>query len=201
VTIESVSDQAFTFLTAGAGEGSNPNTQVRVYYLCRSQSATRTAVGSFYPTSTVTGIIADRSSTNNIFNHPDDDPDDGLSTISFTFVRGIAANTDIYTANNEDNTATIEFCAEVGLYNDAQLINFAEISLAFTINLVANVAIPAVSFIDQQDAGGKAATSSLMEELAVQDDDDLWAPRSGSRTASYIGVILVASLHIIIQLY
>jgi hypothetical protein len=198
VTIESVSDQTFSFST-GAGGGSNPNTQVRVYDLCRSESATRTDVGSFYPTSTVSGIIADRTRSTNIFNQPEDDPDDGLSTISFKFVQGIAENTDIYTANNnDDNTATIDFCAEVGLYDDAQLINFAEIKLAFTVDLVASISIPAMS---DQDAGGKAVTS--MEALADQ-EDDLFAPTSSgtgawcSRAASYIGVILVVSFHLLL---
>jgi hypothetical protein len=194
VTIESVSDQTLSFST-GAGGGSNPNTQVRVYDLCRSESATRTDVGSFYPTSTVSGIIADRARSTNIFNHPND-PDDGLSTISFKVVQGIAENTDIYTANNEDNTATIEFCAEVGLYDNAQLISFAEIKLAFTVDLVASISIPAMS---DQDAGGKAMTS--MEALADQ-EDDLFAPTSSgtgaSRAASYIGVILVVSFHLLL---
>lgn len=100
--------------------------KVEIFDKCRTESATRLSQGEFYPLSTVSGISTDAISVVS-------NPGDGNS-IAFSFVEGIADNTDIYT-DNGDNTATVEFCAQVGLYFSSTLINFAEVKLTYTVDL------------------------------------------------------------------
>jgi len=131
VSVDSVNGQSFSFST-GPGGGSNPNIKVRIHDLCRSEAASRADVGYFYPIpSSVTGISVNDTAVTN---------DPGVSnTISYTFIEGINANTDIYT-DNLDDTATVEFCAEIGLYDNNTLVNFAEVKFAYGINLITTFA-------------------------------------------------------------
>ena len=95
------------------------------------ESATRAFVGTFYPTSNVQGIDADGTGVAN-------NPGAGNS-ISLAFVEGINGNTGIY-LDNGDNTASVNFCVEVGLYEDTTLINYAEVKMTYLIDLTTNFA-------------------------------------------------------------
>ena len=105
VTITGVSGQTFSFDT-GLGIGGTNNVEIYVFDKCRTEDGTRVPVGMFYPSSTVTGINVDALGVVN-------SPGAG-NTIAFDFVEGIAQNTDIYSYNGDD-TATLEFCAQVGV--------------------------------------------------------------------------------------
>jgi hypothetical protein len=124
-SVDAVSGQSFSFST-GPGGGSNPNIKVHIHDLCRSEAASRSDVGYFYPSPTVTGISVNNT---DVVNDPG-----SSNTITYTFEEGIEGNADIYT-DNEDNTATVEFCAEIGLYDNTTLINFAEVKLTYDVNL------------------------------------------------------------------
>ena len=130
VNIDSVSAQAITFET-GLGGGTNPNIKVGVSDLCRMEAtaASRTSVGEFFPSSTVVGIDSDFSG---VVANP------GIgNSISFAFVEGINGNTQIYSPE-ANNQASVNFCIEVGLYEDAVLINYAEVKMTYAIDLVTN---------------------------------------------------------------
>lgn len=122
--IDFVNDQSFGF---GTGNEHGAEMKVEIYDQCRMDSAQRQHLGEFYPSSSVHGIDADHSSVIN-------NPGEGNS-ISFSFVEGISDNTNIYT-DNGDNTAKVEFCAQVGLYMGGDLINFAEVKLTYWVDLV-----------------------------------------------------------------
>jgi hypothetical protein len=96
---------------------------VEVYDKCRTESAWRNYLGDFYPSSTVGGINAQGSG----------------SSVSFTFAEGINENGNIY-IDDGDNTATVQFCAQVGLYYSGTLINFAEVKMTYNVDLITNFA-------------------------------------------------------------
>jgi len=121
-SIDTIDPQGLTFST-GAGSGNNANVVIKVYDICRTEGATRVDKGELYPASTVVGITADAT------NAPGNS-----NAVSFTFTEGIAQDTDLYTAGT-GNDARVEFCAEVGLYDENTLINFAEVKLTYNINL------------------------------------------------------------------
>ena len=99
---------------------------IEVYDLCRTESSTRLLQGELYPSSTVAGVSTDHTGIVS-------SPGDGNS-IAFTFAEGIGDNTAIYT-DNGGNSATVEFCVQVGLYHSGSLINFAETKLTYTVDL------------------------------------------------------------------
>jgi hypothetical protein len=105
------------------GSESGAETKVEVFDQCRTESAWRNYLGEFYPSSTVAGISASGSGT----------------SVSFTFKEGTNENGNIYT-DNGGNTATVEFCAQVGLYYSGSLINFAEVKLTYNVDLVTTFA-------------------------------------------------------------
>jgi len=132
VTVTNVAERALTFNT-GAGGGTNPNIKIGVSDLCRTQAnaAGRASVGQFYPTSNVVGIdVAGGGVTA---------PGSDGASFSFAFVEGINGNTAIYEQDFVGNTAKVEFCVEIGLYEDATLINFAEVQMTYNVNLVTNI--------------------------------------------------------------
>jgi hypothetical protein len=128
VTILTVQDLGFTFET-GIGGGS-ANIKITVTDVCRLESATRVNVGNLYPLSNVVGIDADGAG---VINNPG-----AGNSIDWAFVEGINGNADIYT-DNMDNTAKVEFCVMVGLYDATTLIDYAEVKLTYNINLVTNI--------------------------------------------------------------
>lgn len=127
VTVTGVSGQTLLFDT-GLGIGSTNTIEVHVFDKCRLESATRTLVGKFFPESTVTGIDASGSGIA---------PGPGNS-ISYTFVEGIASNTDIY-QDISSTTAKVEFCAQIGLYVGEYLSNWEEVKITYHIDLVTNL--------------------------------------------------------------
>jgi hypothetical protein len=129
VHIASVSSNSLAFNT-GTGGGANPNVKILVYDYCRTESSTRNVVGEMFPGSSVGGIKVDKSGVKA-------SPGVG-NVISFSFVEGIAENTDIYT-DNGDKTANVEFCVEIGLYDGTTMLNFKEAKLSFAIDLITNV--------------------------------------------------------------
>ncbi|CAB9518590.1 expressed unknown protein [Seminavis robusta] len=129
VDIGTISSQSFSFST-GAGGGANPNIKVSISNLCRSESDTRTEVGEFFPASTVSGIEVDSEA---VRNNPG--PDNALS---FNFVEGIDSNDAIF-ADNGDGTAAVVFCALVGLYDQNEMVNFSEIKLTYSLDLMTSV--------------------------------------------------------------
>ena len=129
VSFLTVEDTSFTFET-GTGAGANPNIKITVMDKCRMESATRTTVGEFFPTSTVAGIQAD---TTKVVNNPG-----AGNEVSFSFKEGINENAVIY-VDNGDNSASVNFCVLVGLYDDITLIDFAEVKLTYNIDLETNI--------------------------------------------------------------
>lgn len=114
----------------GTGSESGASMKIEVFDLCRTESSIRVLQGELYPSSTVTGINTDQSG---IVNNPGDG-----NTIAFTFSEGISDSTDIYT-DNGGNTATVEFCVQVGLYHSGSLINFAETKLTYNVDLTTSI--------------------------------------------------------------
>ena len=151
VTIQTVNAQSFTFET-GTGGGTNPNIKIGVSDLCRMEGATRVSVGTMFPTSSVTGIDAVGTG---VVNNPG-----AGNSISWAFVEGINGNSDIYT-DNGDNTATVDFCVEVGLYEDTTLINYAEVKLTYEIDLVTNIPSLTGYTVTQADAFNDATDTAL----------------------------------------
>ena len=151
VTINTVSAQGFTFET-GTGGGTNPNIKIGVTDICRMEGATRTTVGDLYPTNSVTGMTVDASG---VVNNPG-----AGNALSFTFAEGINGNADIYT-DNGDNTATVDFCVMVGLYEDATLIDFAEVKLTYNIDLVTNIPSLTGYTVTQAEAFNDATDTAL----------------------------------------
>lgn len=135
VTIKSVENFGFVFET-GTGGGPNPNILIQVNDKCHLEApaSQRKHVGEFYPTSNVQGIDCDDAGI--VYHEPGQHGD---QSIDFEFVNGINENTDIYT-NNEDATATVVFCVEVGFYEDVTMIDFAEIKYTYNIDLQTDVA-------------------------------------------------------------
>jgi hypothetical protein len=128
VSFDSIEPQGFTFSTGG-GAGTNPNVVIKVYDICRTEGAARVDKGQFYPSpGTVGGILVDSSGVVTPLATP-------LNVVTFGFAEGIAQDVDLYTSTGT-NTATVEFCAEVGLYEDTVLINFAEVKLTYNIDLI-----------------------------------------------------------------
>ena len=130
VNIETVGAQSISFET-GLGAGTTPNIKVSVTDKCRMEAtaAERTSVGQFFPGDTVLGIDSDFGG---VVNNPG-----AGNSISFTFVEGINGNLDIYSPA-ASNMADVNFCIEVGLYEDTVLINYAEVKMTYSINLVTN---------------------------------------------------------------
>ena len=128
VSVSSVADQTITFNT-GVGAGAESNVKVKVTDVCRVESPKRVEVGELYPENTVSGIVADASGISG--------PGTG-NKISFQFVQGIDENSNIYTAN-ADNTASISFCVELGLYASDMLVNFKEVKVSYDVNLATKV--------------------------------------------------------------
>ena len=128
VSIDSVQDQGIT-ITTDTGSGVGKNLKILVYPDCRLTSDSRTLNGELYPNPSVTGIAVDSSAFTN----------GGLGMTSkpltFTFDEGIDGNTDIYSRTNGQNTATVEFCIEVGMYDNSTLVNFAEALLTYNVDL------------------------------------------------------------------
>jgi hypothetical protein len=151
VNILTVSDTSFTFETGGGG-GATPNIKISVTDKCRMESATRTTVGDFFPTSNVPGIAAN---TAGIVNNPG-----AGNGMSFSFIEGINGNADIYT-DNLDNTATVEFCVMVGMYDTITLIDFAEIKLTYNIDLVTNIPSLTGYTVTQAEAFNDAADTAV----------------------------------------
>jgi len=151
VTITTVNAQSLAFET-GAGGGTTPNIKIKVSDMCRLQGATRADVGSLFPTSNVVGIDANGAG---IVNNPGTG-----NSISWKFVEGINGNAAIFT-DDLDTTATVEFCIEVGLYEDVTLINYAEVLLTYDINLVTNFPTLSGYTVSQADAFNDAADTSL----------------------------------------
>ena len=147
--IDSVSGQSFSF---GTGAETGAYIKVEIYDVCRVESGSRTYVGDFYPTSTVSGITVNAAGVTT-------DPGDGNS-LSITFAEGIAQNSDIYTANG-GNTATVEFCAQVGVYYSSTLVNFAEVKLTYNTDLVKQVTELTGYTVSQSEAFTDAADTSL----------------------------------------
>jgi hypothetical protein len=151
VTILTMEDHGFTFET-GAGGGGNANIKVTVTDVCRKDSATRVNVGQFYPTSNVVGIDADGGG---IVNNPG-----AGNSLDWTFVEGINGNADIYT-DNMDQTATVEFCVMVGLYDVATLIDYAEVKVTYSIDLVTNIPSLTGYSVTQAEAFTDAADTAV----------------------------------------
>lgn len=131
VIISAVTGQSIQYST-GVGAGRNPNIKIGITDLCRQESTTRTTIGTIFHSSTVAGIAATSSGVGDL-----NDPGMGKA-ISFSFGEGISENAGIY-KDNGDSTATVKFCAEVGLYQDTILVNFADVKLTYSIDLVSNI--------------------------------------------------------------
>ena len=133
VSVDSVAAQQITFST-GAGAGGAVSIKVAMTDKCRMEAdaATRVTVGQMYPSNAVSGIAVTSSVA---------DPNAGptvSNTVGFSFVEGINANSNIYT-DDGDQTATVEFCVMMGLYGGADLIDFAEVKMTYSIDLVTNI--------------------------------------------------------------
>ena len=127
MTVTGVAGQSLSFST-GLGIGGTNSIEVHIFDKCRLESPTRNLVGKFYPESSVTGIDA---SSGTIVPGP-------ANTISYTFVEGISSNIDIY-KDNGDSTATVEFCAQIGLYVGEYLSNWEEVKITYQIDLLTNL--------------------------------------------------------------
>ncbi|CAB9525177.1 expressed unknown protein [Seminavis robusta] len=125
--IDSVHGQSFDF-TTGSEHGAE--LRVEAYDECRKDAGQRNWMGEFYPSTSMTGIRADTSRVHG---------PGGGNHISFTFTEGINENLNLY-SDNGDNTATVEFCAQVGLYHSGVLVNFSEVKLTYNVDLVTNFA-------------------------------------------------------------
>jgi hypothetical protein len=150
VTITAVTSQGLEFET-GAGGGTNPNIKVAVSDLCRLEGATRTTTGNFYPTSNVLGIDADGAGIVGPGN---------ANSLDWVFVEGINGNADIYT-DNGDNTATVDFCIMVGLYEDTVLIDYAESKMTYNIDLTTNIPTLTGYTVTQAEAFNDAADTNI----------------------------------------
>jgi len=126
VSIGTVMGQELSF-AVGSGGGTNPNVKVHVYDKCRMEGADGVLEGDFYRSSIVPGMTSVTTGVTGLGNT--------ANSIAFSFTEGIEQNTNIYT-DNGDNTATVKFCALVGLYDGTVLINFAEVKLTYDIDLV-----------------------------------------------------------------
>ena len=151
VTINGVTAQGITFET-GLGGGTNPNIKISVWDYCRLESATRSTVGDFYPTSSVTGIDADGAG---VINNPG-----AGNAMDWTFVEGINGNPTIYT-DNGDQTATVEFCILIGLYEDTVLIDYAETKMTYNIDLVTNIPTLTGYTVTQAEACNDAEDTAI----------------------------------------
>ena len=190
VAINTVAGQGFTF-TTGGGAGPGPNVVIKIYNMCRKEGADRLDKGNFYPTDTVTGINADISGVLT--------PLAGGNAVSFLFAEGIAEDTDLY-ATTGDGTATVEFCAEIGLYEQATLINFAEVKLTYDVNLLTSFAALTGYTVTQADDFEDATDVDLsfdgtLEAYFCDPDTTLIMPSDGSITTqgSLISVCFRAS--------
>jgi hypothetical protein len=132
VSIGIVDGQNFTFSIAEGG-GTDAKVIVRVYDRCRREAGNQTSVGYFFGGvgTAVTGVAATPTPTSIEPN--------STSSIAINFVEGIAQNTVIYT-DVTSTTAKVKMCVEIGLYDneEANLVNFAEIDLEYTIDLTTN---------------------------------------------------------------
>jgi hypothetical protein len=135
VTVNEVTDQYFAFTTE-AGGGTEAKVIVRVYNECRKDaSVNRTDVGYFFGGvgTAVAGIAATPDPISILAG--------AASSINITFVEGIAQNTLLYSESSAI-AATVKMCVEIGLYDndEANLVNFAEIELEYTIDLTEDFA-------------------------------------------------------------
>ena len=190
VTIDTVVAQGLTF-TTGGGAGTTPNVVIKVYNICRKEGITRLDKGQFYPTDTVAGILVDSTGVTT--------PLAGGNAISFLFAEGIAQDTDLYTPTGA-NTATVEFCAEIGLYEDTTLINFAEVKLTYNVNLLTAFAALTGYTVTQADDFNDAADQVVifdgtLEAYFCNPDTKVIMPNDASITTqgSLISVCFRAS--------
>lgn len=80
----------------------------------------------------MTGIDVDDSGATNVPGQYND--------ITTEFVEGLSENSEIFTDNGDD-TATVQFCAQVGLFDGSSLVNYVELKETFRINLLTNASI------------------------------------------------------------
>ena len=100
--------------------------KVEIFDVCRVDSATRTLMGQLFPfASTVTGMIEDHTG---IVNNPGPGNKIGYSFDS-------AINTTSMFTDIGDDFGTVNFCAQVGLYDQSTLISLAEVKVQYTVDM------------------------------------------------------------------
>ena len=115
-------------------------------------AASRNLAGQFFPASTVVGIDSDFGG---VINNPG-----AGNSLSFAFVEGINGNTLLYSAA-ANNMADVNFCIEVGLYENDVLINYAEVKMTYSINLVTNFPTLTGYTVSQAEAFTDAADTDI----------------------------------------
>jgi len=148
VTISGVFGNSIDFSTGDSEPGAY--FQIELFDVCSIESPAHTSLGTLYPfASTVPGMTEDHTGIVN-------DPGAG-NKISYTFNNDI--NTTSFYTDNMDNTATVLFCARVGLYDSGTLNNWAEVMAEYTIDLTTNDATltsqsiaPVAEFTDSADS-------------------------------------------------
>lgn len=166
-----------------SGDGDDVNTylEVNIFDKCQHlDTGTPTSVGQFYPSSTVTGITVDASGVVN-------DPGTG-NDIAYSFdFPGIDSNTDLY-VDNGDDTATVTFCAQVGLFNNNdEKESYAEIKLIYDIDLTTNATTLDKYYLGQSQAHASVASSTVafdgtLESYFCNPTTKVALPNDGSKT-------------------
>jgi len=134
ITTQSIAFTTSDVVTAGA---TNANVKITVSNLCRTDSPTRIELGELYNSAgAATGVSGFEVDSALIITPASG----GTHTIQFSFDEGINAQTDIYSSSGADATeADVDFCMMFGFYDDATLVEFAEVKLHFDIDLVADI--------------------------------------------------------------
>ena len=123
VTIHGVYGSSIDFST---GNSVGADMKVEIYDVCRVDSATRTLMGQLFPfASTVTGMIEDHTG---IVNNPGPG-----NKIAYSFDSAI--NTTSIFTDLGDDFGTVNFCAQVGLYDQSTLITLAEVKVQYTLDM------------------------------------------------------------------
>jgi len=82
------------------------------------------------------------------------------NTISFYFHGGIKQNTFLY-EDIGDNTAIMQFCVVIGIYDGSEIINFAEVKFAYQVKLSTTFVTLTGSGVTQANPSHIAISKSL----------------------------------------
>jgi len=89
------------------------------------------------------------------------------NTISFYFHEGIEQNTFLY-EDIGDNTAIMQFCVVIGIYNGSEIVNFTEVKFAYQIELSTTFVTLTGSGVTQANPSHIAISKSLSLDGSVE---------------------------------